>query len=152
MCFFFLCFSLYWKARKILSWTLFFFSWRVEGEPLQHLSAKYCSLGLPPNSTIAAAFSSDGKNLASTHWVSCGICFCYLYFATELTAVLLPVVVITLWRLSNLKPETVLKCWTAITRRLGWWVRECYLFFQLRLILSLFLPSHNLGLWNKFYS
>ncbi|KAJ0262620.1 WD40 repeat-containing protein [Hirschfeldia incana] len=41
-------------------------SW-VEAESLQHLSAKYCSLGLPPKSTIAAAFSSDGKTLASTH-------------------------------------------------------------------------------------
>ena len=151
MCFFFFV-SLFIEKQERSVLNPIFFSWKVEGEPLQHLSAKYCSLGLPPNSTIAAAFSSDGKNLASTHWVSCGICFCYLYFATELTAVLLPVVVITLWRLSNLKPETVLKCWTAITRRLGWWVRECYLFFQLRLILSLFLPSHNLGLWNKFYS
>ncbi|KAL0737077.1 hypothetical protein Bca4012_013287 [Brassica carinata] len=41
-------------------------SW-VEAESLQHLSSKYCPLGLPPKSTIAAAFSSDGKTLASTH-------------------------------------------------------------------------------------
>ncbi|KAA8527836.1 hypothetical protein F0562_035295 [Nyssa sinensis] len=41
-------------------------SW-VEAESLQHLSAKYCPLLPPPRSTIAAAFSSDGKTLASTH-------------------------------------------------------------------------------------
>uniref|UniRef100_A0A5B7CDS5 Uncharacterized protein n=1 Tax=Davidia involucrata TaxID=16924 RepID=A0A5B7CDS5_DAVIN len=42
------------------------FSW-IEAESLQHLSAKYCPLEPPPRSTIAAAFSSDGKTLASTH-------------------------------------------------------------------------------------
>ncbi|XP_073012064.1 uncharacterized protein [Typha latifolia] len=42
------------------------FSW-VESESLRHLSAKYCPLLPPPRSTIAAAFSSDGKTLASTH-------------------------------------------------------------------------------------
>nr|XP_043635742.1 uncharacterized protein LOC122606917 [Erigeron canadensis] len=42
------------------------FSW-VETESLQCLSAKYCSLMPSPRSTIAAAFSSDGKILASTH-------------------------------------------------------------------------------------
>ncbi|XP_023640705.1 uncharacterized protein LOC17874903 isoform X2 [Capsella rubella] len=41
-------------------------SW-VEAESLQHLSAKYCPLGPPPRSTIAAAFSTDGRTLASTH-------------------------------------------------------------------------------------
>ncbi|WOL19282.1 hypothetical protein Cni_G28080 [Canna indica] len=41
-------------------------SW-VEAESLCHLSAKYCPLVPPPRSTIAAAFSSDGKILASTH-------------------------------------------------------------------------------------
>uniref|UniRef100_A0A1D1Y219 Activating molecule in BECN1-regulated autophagy protein 1 n=1 Tax=Anthurium amnicola TaxID=1678845 RepID=A0A1D1Y219_9ARAE len=41
-------------------------SW-VEAESLQHLTAKYCPLLPPPRSTIAAAFSSDGKTLASTH-------------------------------------------------------------------------------------
>ncbi|KAF7804583.1 Activating molecule in BECN1-regulated autophagy protein 1 [Senna tora] len=41
-------------------------SW-VEAESLRHLSAKYCSLLPPPRSTIAAAFSPDGKVLASTH-------------------------------------------------------------------------------------
>uniref|UniRef100_A0A1J3IVQ8 Activating molecule in BECN1-regulated autophagy protein 1 n=1 Tax=Noccaea caerulescens TaxID=107243 RepID=A0A1J3IVQ8_NOCCA len=41
-------------------------SW-VEAESLHHLSSKYCGLGPPPRSTIAAAFSSDGKTLASTH-------------------------------------------------------------------------------------
>jgi activator-of-BECN1-regulated-autophagy protein 1 len=41
-------------------------SW-VEAESLQHLSAKYCPLGAPPRSTIAAAFSTDGRTLASTH-------------------------------------------------------------------------------------
>ncbi|KAK2999944.1 hypothetical protein RJ639_022685, partial [Escallonia herrerae] len=42
------------------------FSW-VEAESFQHLSATYCSLVPPPRSTIAAAFSPDGKTLASTH-------------------------------------------------------------------------------------
>ncbi|XP_015887571.3 uncharacterized protein LOC107422615 isoform X1 [Ziziphus jujuba] len=41
-------------------------SW-VEAESLRHLSAKYCPLLPPPRSTIAAAFSPDGKTLASTH-------------------------------------------------------------------------------------
>ncbi|RWR97276.1 WD40 repeat [Cinnamomum micranthum f. kanehirae] len=41
-------------------------SW-AEAESLQHLSAKYCPLVPPPRSTIAAAFSHDGKTLASTH-------------------------------------------------------------------------------------
>ncbi|KAB2599902.1 hypothetical protein D8674_010173 [Pyrus ussuriensis x Pyrus communis] len=41
-------------------------SW-VEAESLQHLSAKYCPLVPPPRSTIAAAFSPDGRTLASTH-------------------------------------------------------------------------------------
>ncbi|XP_050251968.1 uncharacterized protein LOC126698640 isoform X2 [Quercus robur] len=41
-------------------------SW-VEAETLRHLSAKYCSLVPPPRSTIAAAFSPDGRTLASTH-------------------------------------------------------------------------------------
>ncbi|KAF6159340.1 hypothetical protein GIB67_032111 [Kingdonia uniflora] len=39
----------------------------VEAESLRHLSAKYCPLVPPPRSTIAAAFSLDGKSLASTH-------------------------------------------------------------------------------------
>lgn len=41
-------------------------SW-VESESLLHLSAKYCPLVPPPRSTIAAAFSPDGRKLASTH-------------------------------------------------------------------------------------
>ncbi|PIN05723.1 WD40 repeat-containing protein [Handroanthus impetiginosus] len=41
-------------------------SW-VEAESLLYLSAKYCPLLPPPRSTIAAAFSPDGKTLASTH-------------------------------------------------------------------------------------
>ncbi|XP_065005159.1 uncharacterized protein LOC135636913 [Musa acuminata AAA Group] len=41
-------------------------SW-VEAESLCYLSARYCPLVPPPRSTIAAAFSSDGKILASTH-------------------------------------------------------------------------------------
>ncbi|XP_022760412.1 uncharacterized protein LOC111306775 isoform X2 [Durio zibethinus] len=45
--------------RDLLSW--------VEAESLQHFSAKYCPLLPPPRSTIAAAFSPDGKTLASTH-------------------------------------------------------------------------------------
>lgn len=45
--------------RGLLSW--------VEADSLRHLSAKYCPLLPPPRSTIAAAFSPDGKVLASTH-------------------------------------------------------------------------------------
>ncbi|KAJ7955515.1 Transducin family protein / WD-40 repeat family protein [Quillaja saponaria] len=45
--------------RGLVSW--------VEAESLRHLSAKYCPLLPPPRSTIAAAFSHDGKTLASTH-------------------------------------------------------------------------------------
>ncbi|KAI3760217.1 hypothetical protein L1987_50608 [Smallanthus sonchifolius] len=45
--------------RELLSW--------VEAESLVCLSAKYCSLTPSPRSTIAAAFSPDGKILASTH-------------------------------------------------------------------------------------
>ncbi|KAK8507192.1 hypothetical protein V6N12_008536 [Hibiscus sabdariffa] len=41
-------------------------SW-VEAESLRHFSAKYCPLLPPPRSTIAAAFSPDGKTLTSTH-------------------------------------------------------------------------------------
>ncbi|GAB4843685.1 hypothetical protein Ancab_013649 [Ancistrocladus abbreviatus] len=41
-------------------------SW-VEAASLRHLSARYCPLLPPPRSTIAAAFSPDGKTLASTH-------------------------------------------------------------------------------------
>ncbi|CAI9117977.1 OLC1v1019473C1 [Oldenlandia corymbosa var. corymbosa] len=45
--------------RGLISW--------VEAESLQHLLADYCPLLPPPRSTIAAAFSPDGKTLASTH-------------------------------------------------------------------------------------
>ncbi|CAA3009242.1 WD40 YVTN repeat-like-containing domain-containing [Olea europaea subsp. europaea] len=45
--------------QELLSW--------VEAQSLLHLSANYCSLLPPPRSTIAAAFSPDGKTLASTH-------------------------------------------------------------------------------------
>ncbi|XP_031482871.1 uncharacterized protein LOC116252626 isoform X1 [Nymphaea colorata] len=45
--------------QRLLSW--------VESESLRHLSAKYCPLVPPPRSTIAAAFSPDGRTLASTH-------------------------------------------------------------------------------------
>ncbi|CAN4091006.1 unnamed protein product [Withania somnifera] len=45
--------------RGLISW--------VEAESLRHLSANYCPLLPPPRSTIAAAFSPDGKTLASTH-------------------------------------------------------------------------------------
>lgn len=41
-------------------------SW-VEAESLRHLSAKYCPLVPPPRSTIAAAFSPDGRSISSTH-------------------------------------------------------------------------------------
>ncbi|KAI7750137.1 hypothetical protein M8C21_008165 [Ambrosia artemisiifolia] len=47
------------SRRELLSW--------VEAESLGCLSAKYCSLTPSPRSTIAAAFSPDGKILASTH-------------------------------------------------------------------------------------
>ncbi|KAL3828318.1 hypothetical protein ACJIZ3_017120 [Penstemon smallii] len=46
--------------QELLSW--------VESESLLHLSAKYCPLLPPPRSTIAAAFSPDGKTLASTQF------------------------------------------------------------------------------------
>ncbi|XP_060180641.1 uncharacterized protein LOC132610352 isoform X3 [Lycium barbarum] len=45
--------------RSLISW--------VEAESLRHFSANYCPLLPPPRSTIAAAFSPDGKTLASTH-------------------------------------------------------------------------------------
>ncbi|VFQ63288.1 unnamed protein product [Cuscuta campestris] len=45
--------------RGLISW--------VEAESLRNLLAKYCPLLPPPRSTIAAAFSPDGKTLASTH-------------------------------------------------------------------------------------
>ncbi|XP_065874131.1 uncharacterized protein [Euphorbia lathyris] len=45
--------------RGLISW--------VEAESLKHLAAKYCPLVPPPRSTIAAAFSPDGRTLASTH-------------------------------------------------------------------------------------
>ena len=37
---------------------------------MRHLSAMYCPLFPPPRSTIAAAFSPDGKALASTQYVT----------------------------------------------------------------------------------
>nr|CAB3473898.1 unnamed protein product [Digitaria exilis] len=40
---------------------------RAESQSLHRWSAKYCPLLPPPRSTIAAAFSPDGKTLASTH-------------------------------------------------------------------------------------
>ncbi|KAK3132396.1 hypothetical protein QOZ80_6AG0520790 [Eleusine coracana subsp. coracana] len=42
------------------------FSW-LESQSLHRWSAKYCPLVPPPRSTIAAAFSPDGRTLASTH-------------------------------------------------------------------------------------
>ncbi|KAJ1279037.1 hypothetical protein BS78_04G124600 [Paspalum vaginatum] len=42
------------------------YSW-AESQSLHRWSAKYCPLLPPPRSTIAAAFSPDGKTLASTH-------------------------------------------------------------------------------------
>ncbi|XP_055813791.1 uncharacterized protein LOC129883209 isoform X2 [Solanum dulcamara] len=45
--------------RGLISW--------VEAESMRHFSAEYCPLLPPPRSTIAAAFSPDGKTLASTH-------------------------------------------------------------------------------------
>lgn len=55
--------------------------YRVEAESLQCLSAKYCSLMPSPRSTIAAAFSSDGKILASTQYVVNCLCNCNLFLA-----------------------------------------------------------------------
>ncbi|KAF5179548.1 Activating molecule in becn1-regulated autophagy protein [Thalictrum thalictroides] len=54
------------NIREISDAKLGLISW-VESESLRHLSAKYCPLVPPPRSTIAAAFSPDGKTLASTH-------------------------------------------------------------------------------------
>ncbi|KAF6175565.1 hypothetical protein GIB67_043059, partial [Kingdonia uniflora] len=45
-------------GRELILW--------VEAESLWHLSEKYCPLVPPPRSTIAVAFSLDGKSLAST--------------------------------------------------------------------------------------
>ncbi|XP_050388244.1 uncharacterized protein LOC126805512 isoform X2 [Argentina anserina] len=45
--------------RGLLSW--------VEAASLRQLSARYCNLVPPPRSTIAAAFSPDGRMVASTH-------------------------------------------------------------------------------------
>lgn len=74
-------YSLYWEKAcllRMMDWFPFFkeieYQWltslevlvRVEAESLLHLSAKYCPLLPPPRSTIAAAFSPDGKVLAST--------------------------------------------------------------------------------------
>jgi hypothetical protein len=50
----------------VLSFLSFYHFSRVEAETLRHLSAKYCPLVPPPRSTIAAAFSPDGRALAST--------------------------------------------------------------------------------------
>lgn len=72
--------KLYWgKSMPLRIWNFVFFKksqfwglmsltmiFRVEAESLRHLSAKYCPLLPPPRSTIAAAFSPDGKVLAST--------------------------------------------------------------------------------------
>ena len=43
-------------------------SW-AEGDSLKRCSATYCQLTPPPRSTIAAAFSPDGKLVASTQYV-----------------------------------------------------------------------------------
>ncbi|GJM90909.1 hypothetical protein PR202_ga07234 [Eleusine coracana subsp. coracana] len=42
--------------------------YRAESQSLHRWSAKYCPLLPPPRSTIAAAFSPDGKTLASTQY------------------------------------------------------------------------------------
>lgn len=47
-------------------WNETFSVYRAESQSLHHWSAKYCPLLPPPRSTIAAAFSPDGKTLAST--------------------------------------------------------------------------------------
>ncbi|DBA94057.1 TPA: hypothetical protein ACH3X1_001705 [Trebouxia sp. C0004] len=47
------------SSRVIDSW--------AEGDSLKRCSATYCQLTPPPRSTIAAAFSPDGKLVASTH-------------------------------------------------------------------------------------
>eukprot|EP00898_Chlorokybus_atmophyticus_P003935 jgi/Chlat1/4542/Chrsp29S04591 len=40
---------------------------RLEADLLQHCKAVYCTLEPPPRSTIAAAYSPDGRYIASTH-------------------------------------------------------------------------------------
>lgn len=50
----------------------------MEAESLRCLSAKYCPLVPSPRSTIAAAFSTDGKILASTQYVDSSSCFVFL--------------------------------------------------------------------------
>ena len=66
----YLCFQVYssflFSKKDLFMWITFFLVCRVEAESLQHLSADYCPLVPPPRSTIAAAFSSDGRTLAST--------------------------------------------------------------------------------------
>ena len=47
------------RARSLSCW--------LECDMIKTLSAVYCKLKPPPRSTIAAAFSPDGKYLASTH-------------------------------------------------------------------------------------
>ncbi|PWS22208.1 hypothetical protein DKP78_19595, partial [Enterococcus faecium] len=42
------------------------FSW-AESQSLHRWSARYCLIMPAPRSTIAAAFSPDGRTLASTH-------------------------------------------------------------------------------------
>ncbi len=49
------------SSRVIDSW--------AEGDSLKRCSATYCQLTPPPRSTIAAAFSPDGKLVASTQCV-----------------------------------------------------------------------------------
>lgn len=59
---------------------------RGEAESLLHLSANYCPLLPPPRSTIAAAFSPDGKTLASTQLVSLSL-LSYIYAYVKLLCI-----------------------------------------------------------------
>ncbi|GAU27556.1 hypothetical protein TSUD_29880, partial [Trifolium subterraneum] len=54
------------NSKTVLDAKCGLLSW-VEAESLRNLSAKYCPLLPAPRSTIAAAFSLDGKMIASTH-------------------------------------------------------------------------------------
>ena len=86
----------------------------MEAESLRCLSAKYCPLVPSPRSTIAAAFSADGKILASTQYVVSSLCFVLcgisLIICILKSLVLGFTVVIILLKLSIAKLENVKRC------------------------------------------
>lgn len=67
-------------AQNVQHFFLFLFC-RVEAGSLRHLSAKYCPLVPPPRSTIAAAFSPDGRSIASTQWVVINVYWCSFFIS-----------------------------------------------------------------------